>query len=427
MKRLQLLINYLTVLILIFCTFAIPAEAAFTESEWPKYCPVLQGDASKGYTLTELSAKLYDSVAPDFHDVRVAEIANGKMAEIPYDIVNRSNVLRETRLTASMINQGVNGKNSTATAYLGKTVQTHNRMVINTANRDFIKDVTVEGSDDSSTWFKIRATAKIADFNNYGQAFHQTGVTYDPVNYRYLRVTLASGTGDAVSIDSIDVLYTGGKSGTEKSTEMKMVSQQVSDKDKTSTVYLTSGYKNFPLSKLEIATDSTNFSRATAVFGSPDMKEWVQVGEGSLAVFNLADYRESQLTLPVNITGYRYLKVVIHNGDSTPLNISSVRGYYFPRYLLFPCKPGNQYRVYFGNFSVKAPAYDLSTFSSKIVDSNPPVWKMSDPLNNPLFRAKVVPESERHRWLLPGILAVMVAGLAVFIARTLPKVLGKGK
>ncbi|MCL4442281.1 MAG: DUF3999 domain-containing protein [Firmicutes bacterium] len=410
---------------MVISVMAMPVMAAFNVSQWPKYCTVEPGDTTKGYVMAELSGPVYEAAFEDLRDVRVAQAAAGNYMEVPYDVVSRPDVPRETRLSASLINRGTIGKRSTATVYLGSSVSTHNHLRINTGSHDFIKVVTLEGSDDRTTWTKIGNSGKIADFSSAGQVFQRTDITYDPVDYRYLRVTLSGGTGEVVDITGIDVLFTDIKAGTEKGQDLRIVSQEVSPKDNSSIIVLTSGFANFPVHKVGFNVQSSNFSRPAVVYGSPDMKEWLPVGEGTLAAFSLADYSESQLTLPVNAPGYRYLKVVVRNGDSSPIRFGGAKGYYFPRYILFPVKPGSQYGIYFGNRTVNAPDYDLSSFSQKVLDTNPPVWQLSSPQANPLYKEtpKVVPESEKHKWLLPGILTILVAGLALFIFRSLPKVM----
>ena len=409
-------------------TFGIltpPAQAAFNVSDWPRYCAVESGDTTGGYALTEISGSLYEGAFEDLRDVRVAQTTAGKIEEVPYDVVSRSNVPKEIQLTASLMNRGVTGKSSTATVFLGASGLTHNHLKINTGSRDFIKEVTLEGSDDRTTWVKVKNSGKIADFSSSGRVFHQTDITYDSIDYPYLRVTLSAGTGEVVNIDGIEVFFDDIKAGNENYMELRVIDRQVSKKENTSIITMTSGYSNFPLHRVALSAGSTNFSRPAVIYGSADMKAWHQVGEGSLASFSLANYSESQMFLAVNSPGYRYLRVVVRNGDSAPVNFTGARGYYYPKYLLFPCKSGSRYGVYYGNRFVKTPEYDLNSFSVKILDTNPPVWKLSLPQANPLYQVKpkVVPESEKYKWLLPGILAVLVAALAVFIIKAVPKVM----
>lgn len=401
------------------------AFASFNPEDWPRYCEVETGDTSKGYAMVEISGPLFDASGPDFHDVRVGQSDNAKTEEIPYDIVSKPYPAKETALPASLLNRGSSGKNTTATVDLGQKVQPHNHLVISTTGRDFIKEVTLEGSDDRHTWVKIRNSGKIADFTSRGPAYRRTDVTYDTVDFRYLRVTLSGGTGEAVYIDGIEVLYTGEAESPEKSVDMKITGREVSAQDKTSTIIITGGFNHLPVHRVELAAASTNFSRPVTIYGSSNLKEWLPVGAGVLASLDLTGFKEAHLSLPVTAEGYRYLKIIMNDGDSPPVKITGVTGFFYPRYFLFPCQEGYNYGIYFGNVSAKAPSYDIADFSSKVLETNPPVWKLSSSKVNPLFKEKpkVVPESEKHKWLLPGILAVLVAGLAVVIIKSLPKVM----
>jgi len=419
-KLMRIFAALLTILFITLPDFQ--ALAAFTPGQWTNYCQVETGDTSKGYALTEITGSLYQMASPDFRDIRVVQTAGADVQEVQNDIVSLSTLPRTTKLDTAMMNRGISAGKSTATVDLGTKVL-HNSLEINTASRDFIKEVSVEGSDDRVTWVKVRNSGKIADFNSPGQVFRQTKVSYDPVDYRYLRMTLFGGSGKAVEIEGIEILFKDNKAGTEKAFDMTTVSQGLSEKDNNSEIVITSGFNNFPVHSLEFAVDQNNFSRAASLYGSNDNKNWEQVGEGRLASFNLAGYMESQLSLEVNNPGFRYLKVVINNGDSPALKVLSVKGRYFPKYILFPCKAGEQYRVYLGNPSANAPRYDLAAFSNRIVSTNPPVWNLSSPQTNPDYTPPATPESEKHKWLLPAILTLLVAGLAVFIIKLVPKVM----
>lgn len=421
-------VSGLILLLVLVTVWAVPAAASFSVSQWQQFCDIIPGDTSKGYALVELTGPLCELAERDLKDLRVVKTGTGDLTEVPYDIVNPPERSRERSLSAAMINRGTAGENSTATVDLGSSRMSHNRLRINTAKRNFIKEVVLEGSQDRLTWIKVSNSGKIADFTSNGQIFHQTEITYDSADFRYLRVSLTGGTGDAVEIAGIDVLFNDYRPEAEKDLPMEITGQQVSPKDNSSIITMTGGFSKFPIDKLRFSTQDVNFSRPAAVFGSWDMQNWEKVGEGNLACFNLVNYTESRLTLPLTPTSYRYLRVIIQNGDSAPVKITGIRGLYYPRYILFPCETGSSYRVYVKNPSAQAPNYDLSSFSGRVMDTNPPVWGLAALQKNPDFKeTAVVPESEKHKWLLPGILALLVAGLAFFIVRSLPKVMNDGK
>lgn len=422
-------ISGLILMVVLFSFLAAPVMASFSVSQWQQFSDVMPGDTTKGYAMVELTGPLSEHAAADLRDLRVVKISGSSSTEIPYDIVNPPAEHQERSLTAAVLNRGTVAKDSTATVDLGNGLMPHNRLRIDTPSRNFIKEVTLEGSQDRLTWTKIRNSGKVADFSATGQVFHQTEITYDSADFRYLRISLSAGTGDVVKIDGINVLFVDNKQETEKYLPMQITDRQISKKDNSSIITMTGGFSKFPIDKLQFTVQDVNFSRPAAIFGSMDMKNWERVGDGTLASFKLANYTESQLTLPIASTSYRYLRVIIQNGDSAPVKVLRVSGLYYPRYILFPVEAGSNYRVYVNNKSAKAPNYDLSSFSSRVLDTNPPVWGLSAPQKNPEFKATVpaTPESEKHKWLLPGVLALLVVGLGLFMVRSLPKVMNERK
>jgi hypothetical protein len=406
----------------------VPALAEFTVSQWQQFGEITTGDTAKGYALVEVTGPLAEQAAADLRDVRVVKTSGGSLEEIPYDIVTSTVQQQERSLSAAVLNRGTAGRDSTAIIDLGSSMMPHNRLRIHTASRNFIKEVTLAGSQNRQTWVEIRNSGKIADFRTTGQVFRQTEISYDSTDFRYLRIALAEGTGDAVVIDGIDVLYIENAPENEKHLPMKITDQETSAKDNSSIITMTGGFSKLTIDKLQFTVEDVNFSRPAVILASSDMKSWVRVGEGTLASFKLTNYTGTQLTLPLTPTSYRYLRVIIENGDSAPVKVLEVKGLYNPRYILFPVEAGGSYRVYVDNNAAQVPKYDLASFSDRVVAADPPIWGLAELQKNPEFKEnKVVPASEKHKWLLPGVLAVLVAGLGFFIVRTLPKVMNDGK
>lgn len=406
----------------ILAAIALPVEAAFTPDRWQKYSSISKGDTARGYALIELKPAIYHLASPDLSDLRVVRLENGKTEELPYDIVSYGQPGMQ-KFPVTVINRGVNKTKSTATVFLGKKSGLHNHLEIQTADRDFIKQVIIEGSDNKTDWVKLDSSGTIADVSASGDGFRRTGVKYSRTDYQFLRITL-TGAGKPVSIDGVDILFTSEESKTERQIKMNIVSREIIEKDKSESIILTSGLKNLNLHSLKFSVDPVNFSRDITVFSSQDMKEWFFTGEGKLEMLSLPQSKQPRLSLPINSPGYRYLKVVIRNGDNPPLKISGINANFSPDYLLFPCDKPGSLRLYMSNRSAKAPEYDLVKLSPEIMATRPPVWSVSNPQDNPLFKVEPVkiPESEKHKWLLPGILAVLVAVLAIFIIKSLPHV-----
>lgn len=415
------LISFVFSLITVIFMVSVPANASVDTTRWQKYSLISAGDTEKGYALVELTPPIYHSSSPNLGDLRIVRLEGSKNEEVPYDIVDL-NVPIQVARPGELINRGTQGSTTTATVFLGKR-QIHNHLVIHTTDTDFIKEVTIEGSDDRTNWIKLDSPGKIADFSNSGEGFSKRDLIYNPVDYPYIRVTL-TGAGKPVKIDGVDILFETGGAKTERELLLKTERREYLPKEQSDVITVSSSYNNLLIDRLLFNIDCADFSRWVTVYGGNTTKEWFPVGEGKLESFKQSSYVKTEFSLPVNSQGYRYLKVVIRNGDSPPLKISSVRAVFTPRYLLFPYKKGGEYRIYLTNPVAKVPEYDIRGFSLKILETNPPIWTISDPKSNPHFKpaVKAIPESEKHKWLLPSVLALLVAGLAVIIMKVMPGV-----
>ncbi|WP_418790292.1 DUF3999 family protein [Phosphitispora sp. TUW77] len=414
----------------IYSTMAAPVEAAATASVeaafapdmWQKYCLIEQGDTAKGYALIELTPAIYSLASSDLRDLRAAALKDGRIEELPYDVVSYGQTIVQ-KSPVAVINRGVNKTKSTATVFLGENAGLHNHLEIRTADKDFIKQAAIEGSDDGVDWVQLDSSGTIADVTAYGDGFRRTGVNYSQTNYRFLRITL-TGAGDPVSIEGVDILFKNQQKAVERSIKLQVVSLKTIKKSKAESIILTSGFNNLKLHSLEFSVvEPADFSRDVSVFVSQDKENWVFAGEGKLEMLSLPQSKQPNLILPIDSQGYPYFEVLISNGDNPPLKISEVKGSYTPDYVLFPCQKKDSFRLYLSNKSANAPKYDLVNLSKKIMAASPPVWHITNPKDNPSYKAAPVPESEQHNWLLPGILAIMAAALAFLIIKSLPHVM----
>jgi hypothetical protein len=155
---------------------------------------------------------------------------------------------------------------------------------------------------------------------------------------------------------------------------------------KETRIYLTSGRQ--PLVAIKIETGNRNFSRrarlevldndnprveSSSTDGSTtgatdaarnDDRHWHALTSGRLSSIDFRTLKSEDLLLKFNESRLTHYRLVIRNGDSTPLEVTRVVGI-GPAYdAVFLAHPDAKYQVNFGNSTVVAPAYDTTVLDA---------------------------------------------------------------
>jgi hypothetical protein len=130
--------------------------------------------------------------------------------------------------------------------------------------------------------------------------------------------------------------------------------------------------------------------------------------------------KEFSLTLDRGLRGDTLI-LETDNGDNPPLALEQFKADYPVTRLLFKAKPGETLYLYYGNADATPPSYDLSLVAGQLLaaDKKNAAATGEEPLQKSSWRGTGTPG--RGGLIFWGILAVVVAGLLVIIARLLPK------
>jgi len=109
------------------------------------------------------------------------------------------------------------------------------------------------------------------------------------------------------------------------------------------------------------------------------------------------------------------------NGDNPPVELEKFAVFYPVTRILFKAPAEDELFLYYGNPRVAAPSYDLSLVAGELLAADKATARLAaeEPLQKPSWAGHPVPGS--GGWAFWGILAVVVVGLLVIIARLLPK------
>ncbi|MCX5656145.1 MAG: DUF3999 family protein [Planctomycetota bacterium] len=408
---------------------AATARGDFDPEAWQVYREIKAPEGAKGETARlALDNDVFDkSAGPNLPDLRVL---CGETDDIGYVVYTPEQPEpRIERSQAQVFNLAKRGTEaSELTLDLGDSPPVTNRIRIRTPARNFGCAVTVEGSDDNTTWRTIRKDAAIFDFGGDIQRQFTT-VTIPDTRMRYLRVVVAAPpNGGPIDLDGADVFQ---EKPAEKSdlpllVGRPVVSRSESQGARETLVTLDLGSRHLPVQTLTVDTPQENFSRSVHIEVSDDKEHWQPAGDGTTFRFRTARYREEQMAVTFPEAFGRYVRLKIANGDDPPLPITGVTVQGRPRYVYFPFEAGKQYRLFYGNPDARPARYDYAAVFSKVNRRAAVETRLGEPQKNPRFIATQATQApspwlEQNQWVLYAALAAVVIALGLVALKALKK------
>lgn len=193
------------------------------------------------------------------------------------------------------------------------------------------------------------------------------------------------------------------------------------------TIVLLASDKAF-LRKLIAATSSTNFSRTVIVQGindtSDEKAEWTSITSATLTSIKAGSYSREKLDIPFG-GPQRYLRyrLLIINGDSPPINVTSVSAEGDVHEMVFFHNNAKEFKVCYGAADVEQPQYDVSAVLAELPETPGPSWILGA-----VEKKNHVPEKKSGidpKTLLTVIFVLMVIILAGVIVVAVRKVENK--
>ncbi len=427
---------------------AVALAAALAESavaaggdmaRWSHTAPIqVEGAPQKGVVEFTLKSEVFDLARPDLADLRVV---SDTRQEAPY-------VLRATRekrhkvpLQVRLYNRTyLSGRQSSVTVDFGQKVM-KNRIEVLTPGANFRRKVLIEGSDDGTTWQKVRDGAFLFRIGGGPGAasFDKNTITLPPNDQRYLRITVYNAPDDPERIDIRDLRASHVVHERPETAPVPILSSEVAHKEKehATEITLDLGHRKLPLYEVQLRFGEANFFRRVSIAGrnskerivrtlvedgSPREERveepWSRIASGAVYRYSSGGSVEESLLIKLTDARYRYLRVRIDDGDDPPLRFEGAEINRLVYYLAFQPKWEGDYTLYVGNASARLPRYDIVHYIDRLRGEGVFPAEQGEVGPNPTFAppSERLPWGERYKgiiWIvLLGVLAVL--GLLVY-------------
>lgn len=181
---------------------------------------------------------------------------------------------------------------------------------------------------------------------------------------------------------------------------------------------------NLPLTRLTCAAATPLFQRAMSV----SEEETDERGDtfrrqlGSATWTRTPESKTKEFVLPLDSSAQGDMLILeTENGDNPPIELTDFTAFYSASRILFKAKANDSLFLYYGNPQAPSPSYDLSLVAGELLAADKSIASLGaeEQLKKSAWAERQAPGAGGV--LFWGILAVVVIGLLVVIARLLPK------
>ena len=338
-----------------------------------------------GLTKISLPAQTLNAARSGLEDLRLYDGAGN---EIPYVIEHPMPSPKDVR-AAKSFSVSLNPANTVITLENGVD-QPFDAVTLETPAPNFIKSVRVEASTDEMRWIELAHGRPI--FRQRSGAENLT-VAFAPTTSKWLRLTLDDSRSGPIPVTGARV-----HSASSVSAPMETVPATVIERDESpgqSRMALNLGAANLDVASLEIKTAEPLFMRQVSI-AIPQISDGAIheqiIGQGSIYRVAVEGQTPAEnLEVPLeNLVPSRELVLLIKNGDSPQLPISSVQVECHPAYLVFLARNPGAFYLLTGNAQCDAPHYDLAGLNMDLKSVAISSVDVSAVTDNPNFRAPEV-------------------------------------
>jgi len=403
-----------------------------------------------------LDSDIYDATRGGYPDLRVVDESD---AELPYQLEPDVEFLEErSRRTFAAKVQSLRheGNSLELRLSLPEKSPSAEAFTISTPQSNYERTVQVFGSNDGADWKPLVTDSLIFDYsrfidisnreivlpaNNFREFRLVIGDVTDEKRSPYKELTRTFRKGQEVEftertttelrdfrIDRIEVAHTSvqQKVRTRKTMSYPVANFESKEDPSRKQTILTVRTRREPISNFTLVTPSRNFHRR-AVVEVPVVQgtktEWLEVGSATLTHIGFRDLRREQLRIDIAERREEQYRIVIHNEDNPPLEISGVEVVGNVYRVVFLAQKSQTYRLFYGSESAPAPKYETAVVLAALrrEDFQPVMATLGAETKNPGFGVEpgFALRKLLNNWLFLGsviCLMVVVLGWSLFRA-----------
>ncbi len=381
MKKIFAVTFILTVLM--FCNSFAENEITISPEMFTHYAEVEGPLAPGSFYRARILVPVIRSADGDLRDLRLFD---GNDKEIQFVILGNSSLRKSpVSFVADITDYSNDGSRAVIKMNLGKKPVTVKKIILDIQEKDFQRSILLEGSADGNNWSFV-TEGIIFDFSSRVN-LRKTEVEFKPVSYSQFRLTLTntdeSRTGDSrisLKYDGLDFSISGKELKEPKISRISFLTPEEegikiydeSEVIRPETYIDKSGNtlmdieSSFPLEKVTLSVSDSFYYRNVRIYRLNEKGDQSFSAEGYIYSFPVSGISETRDWLDCRIQASEKIRIEIVNGDNPPLSVENIKFQWTAKSLFFMASQSEgDYRLYFGNDTVRAPRYELARFIRK--------------------------------------------------------------
>jgi hypothetical protein len=402
-----------------------PSERTESLAAWKWYEELQLPEAKRARFLDcLLSPSVFDKARVDLGDLRLYD---ARQREIPYSLRVRRAEDKQEPLSAREFNRATNPDVSVELSLdLGESSSEHNQMEIRTNGTNFRRRVRIEGSDTGKDWSAILDKAYLVHYQVDSRLIDIHSIRYSASRFRYVRLKVFPESGNDEDTPSISsaTIYRSTQIAGEYVTRQATLGNREPVKafgGPGSAWYIDFGGREAaPCEQLSFDIFDDDFVRTYQLERADE--------DGAHEVIARGEWRRRAgvAAKPMEIrfaeVTTRRLRLIVTDYRNSPLSITAVRYTAPARQLVFANTTDltAPLRLYFGNPKAEPPRYDFAANLPAKVEPAPVRATLDPAVENPEYRPKPKPWTEKWPWLVYVVLgtaSIVLLGILAALAR----------
>ena len=422
--------------------FSILGGAAAFEPESYRYRAIISVPKGGGpYRAIPLHRETLWSSGVDPAEIRLVRTAGNQFSEIPFlieDVLEQTSIRPPVSIpTETLSAQTREDSSFEAILQLAEKEKTAATLRIDTPLDNFEKSLSVWGGNDGATWTVLVDGEIVFDRSPFFD-FRRVSVELPKNKFSHFRIRLSKATTEQVAAIKTVTRLQGDvvrettsvrerpfrvdrfvfltakqerrEGETERNYKLSIAEKKHAEDTGETTISFEAG--KLPLAGFSIQTGANNFRRKVSVQVPNEniLGEWRTVAQSYIHRYRIASLDEERLDISFPETTSSKWRLILHDGDNEPLDVSGIEGIGKPYRILALLEEGDSYALYFSNEedAPMTPDYDTAALrAAKNERIEAGTASLRSVEANPAF---VSPTASAPSWLTPkGLLWIAIA------------------
>lgn len=357
-----------------------------------------------------LPTTIYEKTKKTLEDIRIYGITENDTLEAPYRLNIKNSKSKIDVVDFELLNQTFT-KDQYLYTFKLPNKRTINEIFLNFDTSNFDYQITLEGSQDQSSWSAIKKDYRILSIENASTDYKFTTLKFPSASFLYYRVRVPTEK-DPMFIDA--KIYENNSIPAEYDNYPPKQLNIEDDTQNKQTIVTIDLERALPISYLQVKVkNKVDYLRPTTisyVLDSVKTEKGWRYNYRNLATSVLSSLDDNEFTFFTEKA--KKIRVTINNQDNAPIAIEGVTIKGFKHELIARFDEPASYYLVYGNKNALEPIYDINAMANIVPDTAPELSLGKELTINAVQEEESKPLFEDKKWLW-GVM-ILIIGVIVW-------------